>query len=58
VRGTLVPFFVATAQGQPQFALKLLKIGKFSLDISHLLLQSAPHRRTAANRLRADSTNL
>src|SRR6266849_3216761 len=44
---------VATAQGQTQLVLQLLKAGKFPLYIGQLFFQSAAHRRA---RLQASSS--
>jgi hypothetical protein len=43
---SLAQLSVATAQGQTQLVVQLLKVGKFPLYISQLLFQSAAHRGT------------
>ena len=42
--GSLAQLFVATAQGQTQLVLQLVKVGKFPLYIRELFFQSAAHR--------------
>src|SRR6266478_4601985 len=46
---------VATAQGQTQLVLQLVKVSKFPLYVRELFFQSAPHRRT---RLQAASPQI
>src|SRR5258708_33286192 len=43
---SLAQLFVATAQGQSQLVLQLVKVVKFPLYIGQLFLQSALHRCT------------
>jgi hypothetical protein len=43
---SLAQLFVAAAQGQTQFVLQLVKIGKFPPYVSQLFLQPTLHRRT------------
>src|SRR3984893_1182744 len=53
--GSLAQFSVATAQGQTQLVLQLLKVGKFPLYVGELFFQSAAHRCT---RLQAVSSQI
>src|SRR5260370_2165664 len=53
--GSLAKLSVATAQGQTQLVLQLLKVGKFPLYIRELFFQSAAHRCT---RLQAVSSQI
>jgi hypothetical protein len=41
--GPLAELSVATAQGQTQIALQLVKVGKFLLYVKELFFQSAAH---------------
>src|SRR5260370_36152750 len=53
--GSLAQLSVATAQGQTQLVLQLLKVGKFPLYIRELFFQLAAHRCT---RLQAGSSQI
>src|SRR5260370_5509972 len=53
--GSLAQLSVATAQGQTQFVLQLLKVGKFPLYVGELFFQVAAHRCT---RLQAVSSQI
>src|SRR5260370_27949522 len=53
--GSLAQLSVATAQGQTQLVLQLVKVGKFPLYVGELFFQSAAHRCT---RLQAVSSQI
>jgi len=53
--GSLAQLSVATAQGQTQLVLQLLKVGKFPLHVGELFFQSAADRCT---RLQAVSSQI